>query len=76
MPDFLLRLDQLKSEFLDNSNDATVLLHLRTQLDKPEEATTGGIETGLATALKRSMLEQQLNNSTYLTDIQKNHEQN
>ena len=71
MSDFLSCLDQLKSVFLDDSNDAATLLHLRTQLDEVEETTADGIKIGLITALKRIIINQQLHNSKHATDTWK-----
>ena len=64
-------MDELKSTFLDNSTDAATLLHLRIQLDELEETTPYHIETSLITSFKRSILEQQLDNSKNDTDTWK-----
>ena len=71
MSDFLSRLDELKSKFLENFTHAAALLETRAQSDELEEMTIGLIEMSLIAGLKRSMPQQQLDNSKYDTDAWK-----
>ena len=58
MSEFLSRLDELKSQFLENSTDADSLSEALAQLGSLDETTVDPIEKSLIDVLKSSIFKQ------------------
>ena len=58
--------------FLEKSTDAAMLLEMRAHLDELEETTVDSISIPLINGLKRSIFQQQLDNSNCVTDTSRN----